>query len=227
MRASPRARVRTRGGLDGLVSAAVRARGALDASTHLAGIGRARVRVRGDLGFSMRIAAGIARAAIRTRGAVDLPWHLGGLARAAMRVQADVRVRLDPRVVYTAPGDVLDEICWRRYGRADAVAMVLAANPGLAEAAPVLPAGIPIVLPDLPPAARATPACRSAVGRSASVDRATRAQRVQRAARRDLPSRHSSVEVRAGTASFTQRSGAGLASVESDTLALRRGHATP
>lgn len=63
-------------------------------------------------------------------------------------------------MAYTAAGEVLDEICWRRYGRADAVPAVLAANPGLAEAAPVLPAGMPIVFPDLPPAARAMPAGR-------------------------------------------------------------------
>ncbi len=65
-----------------------------------------------------------------------------------------------PVLVHTAGGDVLDEICWRRYGRADAVPVVLAANPGLAEAAPVLPAGIPILFPDLPPAAPTMPAGR-------------------------------------------------------------------
>ena len=43
---------------------------------------------------------------------------------------------------------------------ADAVPAVVAANPGLAEAAPVLPAGMPIVFPDLPPASRAMPAGR-------------------------------------------------------------------
>ena len=48
-------------------------------------------------------------------------------------------------------GDVLDEVCWRHYGREDAVPAVLAANPGLADAAPVLTAGLEIVLPDLPP----------------------------------------------------------------------------
>ena len=48
-------------------------------------------------------------------------------------------------------GDVLDELCWRHYGREDAVAAVLAANPGLADAAPVLSAGVTIDLPELPP----------------------------------------------------------------------------
>ena len=50
-------------------------------------------------------------------------------------------------------GDVLDELCWRHYGREDGVGAVLAANPGLAAVAPVLPAGVVIVLPDLPPPA--------------------------------------------------------------------------
>ena len=61
---------------------------------------------------------------------------------------------------FTADDDVLDEICWRRYGREDAVPAVLAANPRLADAGPVLPAGVLIVLPDLPRASRALPAER-------------------------------------------------------------------
>ena len=51
----------------------------------------------------------------------------------------------------TMAGDVLDEICWRHYGREDAVPAVLAANPGLADHPLHLPAGIRITLPDLPP----------------------------------------------------------------------------
>ena len=61
------------------------------------------------------------------------------------------------RRVVTAAGDVLDALCWRRYGRdaAKDVPAVLAANPGLADAGPVLPAGLVVDLPDLPaPAAR-------------------------------------------------------------------------
>lgn len=55
--------------------------------------------------------------------------------------------------VRSVDGDVLDELCWRHYGREDAVPAVLAANPGLADAAgPVLEAGVSIVLPELPPA---------------------------------------------------------------------------
>lgn len=57
--------------------------------------------------------------------------------------------------IRTADGDVLDEICWRHYGREDAVPSVLAANPGLAAADPVLEAGRVIVLPELPPAPQA------------------------------------------------------------------------
>jgi len=53
--------------------------------------------------------------------------------------------------IRTIEGDVLDEICWRHYHREDAVPAVLAANPGLADADPVLPGGMAIVLPDLPP----------------------------------------------------------------------------
>lgn len=58
----------------------------------------------------------------------------------------------------TVEGDVLDAVCWRHYGTdaAAAVPAVLAANPGLADAAPVLPAGVVVELPELPaPAVRA------------------------------------------------------------------------
>ena len=52
----------------------------------------------------------------------------------------------------TVDGDVLDAICWRRYGEDGArqVPAVLAANPGLAERGPILPAGVTIALPDRP-----------------------------------------------------------------------------
>lgn len=53
------------------------------------------------------------------------------------------------RRVRTADGDVLDEVCWRYYGHPDAVPAVLAANPGLADQLPVLPAGLALFLPDL------------------------------------------------------------------------------
>jgi phage tail protein X len=47
--------------------------------------------------------------------------------------------------------DEVDAICWRYYGRTQqTVEVVLAANPGLADMAPVLPDGLVISLPDLP-----------------------------------------------------------------------------
>ena len=58
----------------------------------------------------------------------------------------------------TVAGDVLDDICWRRYGEdaARQVPLALAANPGLAARGPILPAGVVIALPDRPtPAERA------------------------------------------------------------------------
>jgi len=52
----------------------------------------------------------------------------------------------------TRDGDMLDAICWKHYGREAAITAVLEANPHLAERGPVLPAGLVITLPDLPPA---------------------------------------------------------------------------
>jgi len=47
-------------------------------------------------------------------------------------------------------GDMLDEICFRHYGRSSgAVEAVLEANPGLADKGPVLAVGTQILLPDL------------------------------------------------------------------------------
>lgn len=52
----------------------------------------------------------------------------------------------------TRDGDVVDEIAWRQYGFVDATVLrlVLEANPGLADRGVVLPAGVMIVLPDVP-----------------------------------------------------------------------------
>lgn len=48
--------------------------------------------------------------------------------------------------------DVIDEICWRYYGRTQqTVEVVLEANPGLADMGPILPEGLAISLPDMPP----------------------------------------------------------------------------
>ncbi|WP_313118587.1 tail protein X [Pantoea septica] len=53
--------------------------------------------------------------------------------------------------VYAQQGDTVDEICQRYYGRTEqAVELVYAANPGLAESGPVLPHGCEVTLPDLP-----------------------------------------------------------------------------
>ncbi len=49
----------------------------------------------------------------------------------------------------TIDGDMLDELCYRQYGREGAVTAVLEANPGLAEKGSVFEAGIVIVFPDL------------------------------------------------------------------------------
>lgn len=69
-----------------------------------------------------------------------------------------VRTRIGVRGALTAvvghlttDGDVLDEVCWQHYGREDLVPTVLAANPGLAQRGPLLPAGVAVVLPDSPP----------------------------------------------------------------------------
>jgi phage tail protein X len=51
----------------------------------------------------------------------------------------------------TSQGDTLDFICWKFYRQqSGAVEAVLLANPGLADAGPVLPANTTITLPDLP-----------------------------------------------------------------------------
>jgi len=52
--------------------------------------------------------------------------------------------------VITGDGDMLDAICKRRYGRESIVPLVLSANPHLAKQPAVLPAGLEIVLPDVP-----------------------------------------------------------------------------
>lgn len=50
----------------------------------------------------------------------------------------------------TRQGDTLDYICWRHYGQqSGAVEAVLLANPGLADAGPVMPLDTVIVLPEL------------------------------------------------------------------------------
>jgi phage tail protein X len=59
---------------------------------------------------------------------------------------------MNDQVTYTTKtGDMLDKVCWDYYGaRAGAYEKVLAANPTLARRGPVLPAGLVLVMPDIP-----------------------------------------------------------------------------
>ena len=57
----------------------------------------------------------------------------------------------------TIDGDMLDMLCQRVYGRhRDTAEAVLAANRGLAAYGAKLPAGVTIILPDLPKASAAS-----------------------------------------------------------------------
>lgn len=51
----------------------------------------------------------------------------------------------------TSEGDTADSIAWSHYGRQDGmvVEQLISANPGLADAGPVLPAGLLVTLPDI------------------------------------------------------------------------------
>lgn len=61
----------------------------------------------------------------------------------------------------TRDGDMLDDLCWRHYGRqSGAVEAVLDANPGLSEQGPVYPAGLTLTLPELAPIASPTTPAR-------------------------------------------------------------------
>jgi phage tail protein X len=54
----------------------------------------------------------------------------------------------------TSEGDTVDLIAWKYYGTqsGQVVEKLLAANAGLADRGPVLPAGLVITLPDMPTA---------------------------------------------------------------------------
>ncbi len=57
------------------------------------------------------------------------------------------------QIYRTKSGDMLDWICWKKYGKPTAsgtVEAVLDANPGLADKGPVYSAGMLITLPELP-----------------------------------------------------------------------------
>lgn len=60
-------------------------------------------------------------------------------------------------IAVAASGDTLDYICWRHYGSTgnQVVETVLAANPGLADRGPALPAGTEVRLPEIAQPARA------------------------------------------------------------------------
>lgn len=63
-------------------------------------------------------------------------------------------------IYLTRDGDVLDAICAERYGTtglSSFVSQVLEANQDLAAEGTVYPAGIRIILPDLPPVKAASP----------------------------------------------------------------------
>lgn len=55
--------------------------------------------------------------------------------------------------VHARQGDTLDALCWRHLGTTEGlVERALELNPGLAELGPVLPHGVLVRLPPLPPA---------------------------------------------------------------------------
>ena len=55
-----------------------------------------------------------------------------------------------PKRILTRDGDMLDDIVWRHYGRQDVVPAVLETNQDLSLQGPVLPAGMILVLLDVP-----------------------------------------------------------------------------
>lgn len=56
------------------------------------------------------------------------------------------------RIYITRQGDMIDAIAYRTYGteHAGTTEAILAANPGLGDRGPVLPANVEIMLPDIP-----------------------------------------------------------------------------
>lgn len=51
------------------------------------------------------------------------------------------------RSIASLHGETLDALCWRARGSTADLAAVYAANPGLAAAGPILPAGTEVLLP--------------------------------------------------------------------------------
>jgi phage tail protein X len=61
-------------------------------------------------------------------------------------------------VYRTQDNDMLDDVCYRHYGRSTGVVeLVLQANPHLADLGSVLPIGVLITLPVIQPQAKAAP----------------------------------------------------------------------
>lgn len=62
----------------------------------------------------------------------------------------------------TKQGDVADDIAWNYYGTRDGLVteQLLAANPGLADYGPVLPAGVVVTLPTITTTASTTNAVK-------------------------------------------------------------------
>lgn len=54
------------------------------------------------------------------------------------------------RIIRTLDGDTLDLILWRELGGSTQIADCLALNPHLADLGPILPAGLPVRIPDAP-----------------------------------------------------------------------------
>lgn len=54
------------------------------------------------------------------------------------------------QVYRTKAGDTVDAIAWKHYGREAAAGDILEANRRLADLGPGLPAGVEVILPDLP-----------------------------------------------------------------------------
>jgi len=82
-----------------------------------------------------------------------------GIFRSAVRFRAALHP-LPPNAYLPAEAAVPTEICCRRTAREDAVPAVLDANRRLADLPSVLPAGVLLVLPDLPEPSRVLPAVR-------------------------------------------------------------------
>lgn len=55
-------------------------------------------------------------------------------------------------IYQTKEGDLIDWVAWKYYGNTDnrVVELILAANPGLADRGPILPANVLVTIPDAP-----------------------------------------------------------------------------